>query len=490
MPFRDSFAIDLSGDSYGNQTSPLLISSKGRYVWSDNAFSFAVDRDSLVLTFTGVGNIQTSSGGSLWSAYADAADKFFKSDGKMPDSLLFSSPQYNTWIELIYNQNQQDILKYARGIVANGFPPGVLMIDDNWFANYGSYSFRKDRFPDAKQMVDELHQMGFKVMVWICPFISPDTEAFREAAAKRIILFDKKGKIDSKWQDATEPAIVKWWNGYSAVLDLSNPDAELWFKEKLNGIQEEYGIDGFKFDAGDAEFYNSDQVLSFRKISANEHCERWGAIGLTYPINEYRAMWKNGGKPLVERLRDKYHNWEDLQKLIPHALVAGMLGYAFVCPDMIGGGDYSSFINNEKLDQDLIVRSAQCHALMPMMQFSVAPWRVLDSVHLNAVKKAVALRNTMVPEILRLAHEAAKNGQPIVRSMEFVFPHQGYEMISDQFMLGDDILVAPILNKSGMRKIILPKGNWKDMNSREIIAGPRIIDIKTDLELLPFFQRM
>jgi len=57
---------------------------------------------------------------------------------------------------------------------------------------------------------------------------------------------------------------------------------------------------------------------------------------------------------------------------------------------MIGGGNWVSFLDNKTMDQDLVVRSAQIHALMPMMQFSVAPWRILDPGHLDAVKKGSA----------------------------------------------------------------------------------------------------
>jgi alpha-glucosidase len=158
-------------------------------------------------------------------------------------------------------------------------------------------------------------------------------------------------------------------------------------------------------------------------------------------------MWKRGGEPLVERLRDKLHTWEDLQKLVPNLVAAGLLGYAFACPDMIGGGDFVSFIGRDKLDEDLVVRSAQVHALMPMMQFSAAPWRVLDSSRFAAVKKAVALRMRFTPYIMQLANEAAINGAPIARSMEYVFPHQGFERTKDQFMLGDRIMVAPVVGK-------------------------------------------
>jgi alpha-glucosidase len=151
---------------------------------------------------------------------------------------LISRPQYNTWIELTYNQNQADILKYARAIVENGLPPGVLMIDDNWAPYYGNWTFRKDRFPDAKKMMDSLHGMGFKVMVWLCPFISPDSEQFRYLRQKRALLFDNKGDTSLSWKEAKEPVLINWWNGYSAELDFTNPEAVQWFSEQLQSCKQ------------------------------------------------------------------------------------------------------------------------------------------------------------------------------------------------------------------------------------------------------------
>ena len=198
-------------------------------------------------------------------------------------------------------------------------------------------------------------------------------------------------------------------------------------------------------------------------------------------------MWKRGGQPLAERLRDKTHSWEDLQKLIPDITVSGLLGYPFSCPDMIGGGEFGSFIGRDKLDEELVVRSAQCSALMPMMQFSAAPWRVLDSTHYKAVKKAVALRMRMEPYIMQLAKQAAVTGEPIVRNMEYVFPKQHFENCKDQFMLGDSIMVAPMVKKGTSRKIQFPAGNWQGDDGR-IVKGPAIKEIKVAIDRLPWFR--
>ena len=147
------------------------------------------------------------------------AGTFFTPSAKTPDELLFSSPQYNTWIELMYDQNQAGILKYAEGIKGHGFPAGVLMVDDNWQEDYGKWDFNKGRFSTVKAMIATLHADGFKVMLWVCPLISPDCDVYRDLAKQNLLVEDYSG----------EPAIVRWRNGASALLDFTNPKAAEWF---------------------------------------------------------------------------------------------------------------------------------------------------------------------------------------------------------------------------------------------------------------------
>jgi alpha-glucosidase (family GH31 glycosyl hydrolase) len=485
MPFKDGYAFDLFANTGTNQAAPLLLSSQGRYIWSESPFKFTVQGNQLLISNASSAVEVNAVGTTLKEAYTNASRKYFPAKGKMPDSLLITQPQYNTWIELVYNQNQRDILRYAKDILSNGFAPGVLMIDDNWADYYGRFDFRKDRFENATTMIDSLHQMGFKVMLWISPFVSPDTEVYRDLLAKKLLLYARSGKGHS-WKEAVDPAIIGWWNGHSAVLDFTNPDAKAWFTGRLDYMVNTYHLDGFKFDAGDADFYPAD-AISFAKATPNDQSRLWGEIGLNYPLNEYRAMWKMAGEPLVQRLRDKQHSWVDLQKLIPHLSLAGLLGYNFTCPDMIGGGEYGSFIGKSQLDEELVVRSAQCSALMPMMQFSVAPWRILSKDHLTIVKQAVETRKKYTSYILALASASAKNGQPIVRNMEYEFPNQGFAELKGQFMLGSKYLVAPVLTRDGQKSVYLPKGKWRSDEGKNF-SGPKIVKQKVPLNRLPVYE--
>ena len=479
QPYTNLPAFDLSTQDANNQLVPLFLSSEGEYMWSDGAFAFSA-KDGVIETSVPMQRVKA--GTTLREAYLVAQAKYFPASGVLPDTLFFTMPQYNTWIELMYNQNQADILRYAHAVIDNGFPAGVLMIDDNWQRYYGNFDFKAERFPDPKAMMDELHALGFKVMVWICPFVSPDSPEFRELEAKGYLIKNPEGGT----------AILNWWNGYSACYDLTNPEAADYFISVLRQAQDTYGIDGFKFDAGDNNCYASTAISAYDPHATNvDHTSSWAKIGLAFPFNEYRACWQMGGQPLVQRLGDKDYSWAAVQQLIPQMCVAGLLGYAYACPDMIGGGQFTAFLNikDDEFDQALIVRSAQVHALMPMMQFSVAPWRILSKENLAIVQRMAQLHAAFGPYIMTYARRAAQTGEPIVRCMEYQFPHQGFEQVKDQFMLGDKYLVAPVVDNRLEREVRLPKGTWRDEQGKKYKGG-RTYKIDVPLERLPYFEKI
>ena len=484
MPFQQDMkrAYDLSRDNLNNQVVPLMLSSEGRYIWSENPFTFQMKGGNMEITsdYETVKAIQA--GATLRDAYHMAMQKHFPPTGTLPDEMFFSKPQYNTWIELMYNQNQADILTYANKVLEHNFPTGVFMIDDNWQKYYGNFEFKLEKFPDAKAMTSELHEKGFKVMVWICPFVSPDSPEYRWLKGKGYLLKDKK---------TGQPAMITWWNGVSASYDTTNPEAMAHFKRLLRKMQTDYGIDGFKFDAGDVSYMLGDYTFHDPKANTNVYAQKWAEVGLDFPFNELRTSWKLGGTPLVQRLGDKDYSWNACGLLIPDMAAAGLMGHLYTCPDLIGGGQFSSFLNikPDQFDQELIVRSSQLHAMMPMMQFSVAPWRILSKENLAICADYARLHETMGAYILAQAKNSAQTGEPILQHMEYAFPKQGFIDCKDQFMLGDTYMVAPMTKKGTSRTVQLPKGKWIDEQGKKF-KGPKVITIDVPLKRLPYYRKL
>lgn len=484
QPFENNTSRKDLYDNLGNQSAPLLISNMGRYIWSNEPFAFEFKDGSLMLYSDTEKMEAVLAGKTLRDAYVAAKDKFFPASGKTPNPLMFKMPQYNTWIELGNNQNQKDILKYAENVLKNGFPTGVFMIDDIWSNYYGNFEFNPTTFPNPKEMIDTLHSKGFKVMLWLTPFVSADSKEFRELKRQKLLVLKK---------DANRVALIQWWNGFSACMDLTKPKAVDWLRNKLKKLQLEYGVDGFKFDAADFLFYKNGAKTYFNEDTNTKgqlQAEMYAKLGAEYDFNEFRACWKNGNQPLAQRLQDKSFSWDELKLLIPDMVSAGLIGHPFTCPDMIGGGLIETFVKIDltKFDQEMMIRSAQIQALMPMMQFSVAPWRVLDEKHLAIVREAALLHAKMGEYIYELALKAAGDGEPIVRHMEYEFPNQGFESCNDQYMLGDKYLIAPMVEKGEIRSVKLPKGKWMDDSGRKYKGG-QTVKIIVPINRLPYFIR-
>lgn len=483
MPYESNTRVfDLSKENFNNQLVPLFVSNKGRYIWCDKPFAFQFVNDTLKIYSDYESDIKTEvAGNTLREAYLAASKKHFPPTGKIPEAEFFSKPQYNTWIELMYDQNQEDVMKYAHNVISNNFPTGIFMIDDNWQKYYGNFEFKPEKFPDPKGMTDSLHAMGFEVMLWISPYISADSREFRELKRKGYLVKDKKGNT----------AIMNWWNGYSACFDMTNPETVNYLEQQLKQLQNEFGIDGYKFDGGDVVYMQGDYSFYDKNATVNDLSEAWAAFGMKFPYNELRTSWKLGGKEIVQRLGDKGYSWGDAASLIPQMTTAGLLGHAYTCPDMVGGGSFSQFMNidSDKFNQELIVRSAQIHSLMPMMQFSVAPWRILNEENLKIVAETAHLHQRFGDYILEYAKIASTTGEPIIRSMEYSYPHQGYANCTDQFMLGDKYLVAPMVTSGTKRQVELPKGRWKD-DQGKVHKGDKSITIDVPLSRLPYFEKI
>ncbi|GAB6992641.1 glycoside hydrolase family 31 protein [Paenibacillus pini] len=448
-----------------NQAMPLFISSKGRYLWRDSGFAIQFNRG----TITCPDNITLASGfDTLRGAYLGAMKQHFPFEQITLSSTLWDKPIFNSWIELTFNQNEKDLLQYAENIVQNGFEPGAFMIDDGWSESYGDWTFHSGKFANPRQFISKLNEMGFSVMVWVCPFITPDTVAYREARKLDILIKTSDGK----------PYISEWWNGCSAVLDFSNPAAVSWFDDQLKRLQD-LGIQGFKFDAGDSLYYRTDNVTC-GNVTPDEQSRLWAQYGSKYSLNEYRVTFRAGGSSLFQRLCDKEHSWGDkgIAALIPDSLAQGITGHPFSCPDMVGGGEYLNFqeLEHGGLDEELFCRHSEIACLMPAIQFSAAPWRILSTDNLQKIQQHLSIRSQFATERKNAYDKAVQCGEPIIRYMEYQFPGQGMEAVTDQFMLGDTVLVAPLYEKGATsRHVNVPKGTWSFEGRTFVSEGESLV---------------
>ena len=483
----------------GNQTMPLFISSKGRYIYSKSPFIISFDKGEIKCTpHTEEKFVVYDGGKTLRDAYLAAMNNHFKFTGKVPPLKFFETAQYNTWMEFDYEQTQEGILRYAHGIVDNGYEPGILMIDEGWHTRYGLWEFDFTKFPDPKAMIDELHSLGFTVLLWVVPMYTPDGKDFVMMSTNALSFL--KGSEGDRGHflrtDDGRVAMVKWWNGYSAILNMCNEcDREL-LSRKLKYLMDTYGVDGFKFDGGNiSSLYNPEWIISGSqtKYTPEELNIAWNEFGEQYEYHEYKDTFGGGGKPVIQRLCDRGHRWGldgGLATILPGSLLQGLIGHPFICPDMIGGGSWAfNYMKDFKCDEELFVRMAQCSALFPMMQFSWAPWRMLSEEYQGYCLDAARLHKKFASYITSLVRESAVSGEPILRHLEYQYPGEGFEMVDDQFMLGKDVLVAPVLEKGAItRDVVLPSGKWLYLGKSEYVGG-NTVTVDAPINVLPYFVK-
>lgn len=484
----DNYYLNIDINETFNQINPVFMSNLGRYIWLEDGGIISFNHGSIVIDAKSV--VLDESGTNLKEASLNACRNHFMPSGEIPDERAFYLPQYCTWIAFGYQQNQENILKYAHSLISKGFKPGIFIIDCTWQRGFGDWEFDGNRFPDPKAMIKELKSLGFAVFLWLVPYVTFDTEICLELQKKGALLTNEDGSLMS----------VDWWDGPSAGLDLRTEAAQKWIGETYDRLVKDYGVDGFKLDGGDAQHFSKDYPY------ANEQNEKW-ISSCPYSLKEARACYKMGGQPVLQRLADKAHIWDvrfikDCQypgggfisygfsALLPNMLTQGITGYYYGCPDMVGGGVLSSFGDFDKLDYELVVRYCQASALMPMIQFSLEVWnRETDSCN-ERCSSAMRIRERFLPYIVELAKNASKTGEPIIRYMEYEYPHSGFVKVTDQFMLGDKFLVAPIFNKGEThKKVIFPKGKWKDIFSGEIYEYG-LVEIAVTLDSLPIFEKL
>ena len=501
MPYADTAKpIDLARENKGGASCPFLVSTAGRYVWSDRPFAYAFTNGTLHVA-SAVERVEpVTAGGTLREAYLAACGRHFPFDGRTPAEPLFTKPQWNNWIEIAINgMDQKTVDGYTEALAASGFPCGVYMMDGGWLSHQGSYRFDPGRFPDPKGMFRRIREKGWKAMIWSAHFVSPDSVEHKRLrhglgysrdddghdllAYRRYVFGKESGKTK-------QVGVIWWWSGVSATWDLTYPPAWDHYAKTLADFAAEYGIDGFKFDAGDPgrlwelRFHDSaKEPCDFARDYARVGAER-------FPYNEYRSGFRTGGMPVMQRLHDQGHTWQALKAIDGCMIAAGLMGSPYCVADMVGGGLAGTYRPGSYFSEKLFVRMCAQQALHPMMQFSAAPWRYLSPEGQKTCRAFADLHCSYGARIYELAKHAAKTGEPIMRSMEYEFPHQGFENEMTQYMLGSDLLVANVVREDDSLTVRLPKGTWED-DLGTVHEGPKTLALtNVPVTRLPRYRRV
>jgi len=361
-----------------------------------------------------------------------------------------------TWTEYPRCITQARVLGYAADIRAHGYPCSTLIIDDRWESCFGELRFAAD-FPDPAGMVRELRAMGFEVWLWVTPFVNLEAANFDELARERILVPRKDGQ---------GAALLRWWGGTAGLVDVTAPHGRAWLRDQLHRLRQEIAVAGFKVDGGDFKYQPapeiagwhcppgpsgySDALLALFEEVAPLHCETRTA----WLSQRRQILWRQGGK-------DSHWGLDNgLAAMVTLAQQIALLGYDLFIPDMIPGRVQTLVAEMPLPSDELTVRWTEATALLPMMQFSYAPWHYAPAT--EAALRGYALLHQQLAPYLHA--QAVNRTAPLLRPLWYADPeNSALYTVPDAFLLGPDLLAAPVVTAGAVtRDILLPRGAWRD----------------------------
>ncbi|XP_071643111.1 myogenesis-regulating glycosidase-like [Temnothorax longispinosus] len=473
---------------YVNETSPLFIDQnnyrdKHLCLIAKNKAPYQ-HRDRIELSYT-IGVFPNPT-----TAHQHAVENYLGKPKGHPNKRMIQHPVWSTWARYKVNVTEKRVEAYADEIIAHNFKNSQIEIDDNWETCYGSAEFDPVKFPDVRALTKRLKSKGFRVTLWIHPFINRGCEpAYSTALNNSYFVKNLEGKVQMSW----------WQGADAATIDFTNSKAVAWWVARLKRL-EDLGIDSFKFDAGEVSW-----LPQVAELNASPELQP-GIFTQEYVRTlvdnfddsiEVRVGWRSQDLPVFVRMIDKDTRWtwnNGLPTLITTLLQMNLNGYVHVLPDMIGGNGYLDGLNNgtEYPSKEMFIRWLQANVFMPSLQYSFVPWEYDDET-IEICREYTELHANYTDEIINAMKQAIEKGTPVNPPIWWIDPlNPEAHKINDEYLLGENILVAPVTVEAAKRRnIYLPKGKWYDVNLRYTWEGPRwLTNYFAPLNVLPYFKRV
>lgn len=476
-PFiRNGQSIDLWNEDGGTSTEqsykniPFYLSSKGYGVFINHP-----ENVSLEIGSEKVNRVQFSVPGQSIEYYIingpalkDVLTRYTTLTGKpgLPPAWSFG-----LWLTTSFTTNYDEatVTSFIDGMAQRNIPLHTFHFDCFWMKAFNWCDFEWDRtvFPDPVGMLKRLKEKGLHICVWINPYIAQQSPLFKEGQLGGYFIKNKDGSV---WQ---------WdmWQPGMAVVDFTNPAACTWYESKLERLMD-MGVDSFKTDFGeriptDVIYHDGSDPLKmhnyytflYNKVVFDLLEKRFGknqavlfARSATVGSQTFPVHW--GG--------DCTSEFESMAESLRGGLSLCLSGFGFWSHD-IGGFESTSTPSVYKRWAAFGLLST--HSRLHGSSSYRVPWEYDDEA-VDVVRFFSQLKCTLMPYLYGQANQTALSGIPMMRAMILEFQQDPTcHYLDRQYMLGNDLLVAPIFNDTGDVSYYLPKGRWTNYITNAICDG-------------------
>jgi alpha-glucosidase len=407
-----------------------------------------------------------------------------------------------------YHQNRWSyypdarVREIAREFRERRIPCDAIHLDIHYMDGYRCFTWHPERFPDPPGLVRHLHERGFKVVGMVDPGIKVD----RKCSVYKSGL---ERNVFCKYPDGT---LFKGpvWPGLCCFPDFSDARAREWWGEQYKALLD-VGLDGFWNDMNEpaifgagpetmpdcvrfdwegkgADFRKAHNTYGLLMVRASfEGLRRLRPDRRTLIIS--RSGWSGLQRYGSHWTGDNHTDWPSLANVIPMVLTLGLSGVAFTGPDT---GGFSGSPSGE-----LLTRWNQLSVFTPFFRNHTAVWTadqepwVHGEPYESLNRAAIELRYQMLPYVYTAFWQCSQTGLPMMRPLFLAFPDDAATAgVQDQFMFGDSLLVAPVLEEGAVRRgVYLPAGRWHDFWNGQAHDGPATVEVDAPLHKLPLFAR-
>ena len=377
---------------------------------------------------------------------------------------------FEPWISRNSYLSEYEINRVIDKMEAHGLKAGAVVLEA-WAESLQNFRFEQGRYPKTKEWIEELHGRGYHVVCWETPSLWDSASTYPEASTNGYLVLKPDGselRVD--------------WLENAVKMDFRKEAARLWW-QKLQEPLIAMGVDGFKTDGGermpDPWFHNLHPFYYQRAVL--DAFQDLGKVGVTFarsgtpPCAGDSTFW--GG--------DQSSSWNDFSRVVRAGLSAALSGYPY------WGHDIGGYAGTPT--KNLYIRWLELGAFSPVMQLHGTtprePW-YYDDETVRIAKYYFDLRWALRDYLLVTAKLALEEGVPMWRPLLYEFPNDPATYnIEDEFFLGNDLLVAPVLSESGERPVYLPAGKWLNAWTKEKLMGPKSLMARPGLAEIPVFIR-
>lgn len=461
--------------------------SVGYAPWSQRAYCILVEDEQFDLFL--LASDATNKGADFLSQYTSLT------------GLAPTPPDWSLGVILskAYYKDADELLKTAREVRENDMHCDVITLDGRaWQDTDTRFAFEWDpkRYPDPKIIIDELKAMNFKICIWEYPLVSIENPLFKTMADKGWLIKDKRtGEAFQYDWDMSAFGEVLTPLPRSGIVDFTHPDAFTFWRESHKPLFD-LGIDMIKADFGEQIedpnmiASNGEEGIALHNVYSllynrcvYEAAEKYCKSG---PFLFSRSAWTGSQCYPAQWGGDPQADWGGLAANIRGGLSWGLSGAPFYATD-VGG-----FFKDTR-DAELYVRWIQASVFSAHMRLhgigQREPWSYGQDAEKAAVD-ALKLRYRILPYLKKTMLQASETGIPVQRPMVLAYPEDKASWsFEDQFLFGDDMLVAPVYRSGGKVSVYFPKGSWQSLDGDQTISGGKVVDFELALNEMAVFVK-